>query len=73
MNLPAAHGAQLGDLRVDGVESGVIAAAEDAAAAVSGIRHARARWAGRTLRSEIEDWLDPARPVAAAAELGHRE
>jgi divalent metal cation (Fe/Co/Zn/Cd) transporter len=52
----------------------VITVAEEAAAAVPGVRHAhaRARWTGRTLRVEIEGWVDPALPIAAADQLGHQ-
>ena len=64
----------IGHRLLDGVNPNVITAAEDAAAAVPGVRHAhaRARWTGRTLRIAIEDWLDPALPVAAADELSHQ-
>jgi cation diffusion facilitator family transporter len=45
----------------DGVDPEVIHAAEAAAGSVPGIvhAHARARWTGRTLRVEIEGWVDP--------------
>jgi cation diffusion facilitator family transporter len=45
----------------DGVDPDVIAAAEAAAGSVPGVvhAHARARWTGRTLRVEIEGWVDP--------------
>jgi cation diffusion facilitator family transporter len=45
----------------DGVDPGLISAAEDAAGSVPGVihAHARARWTGRTLRVEIEGWVDP--------------
>jgi len=45
----------------DGVEPEVIVTAEDAAGSVTEVRHAhaRARWTGRTLRVEIEGWVDP--------------
>jgi divalent metal cation (Fe/Co/Zn/Cd) transporter len=47
-------------------------AAENAAATVSGIDHAHAyaRWTGRTLRIEIEEWVDPTLSVHDADELG---
>jgi divalent metal cation (Fe/Co/Zn/Cd) transporter len=32
--------------------------------------HARARWTGRTLRVEIEGWVDPELPVKDADALG---
>jgi hypothetical protein len=39
----------------------VIAKAEAAAGSVPGVihAHARARWTGRTLRVEVEGWVDP--------------
>lgn len=45
----------------DGVDPDVITTAETAAGAVPGVihAHARARWTGRTLRVEIEGWVDP--------------
>jgi cation diffusion facilitator family transporter len=45
----------------DGVDPEVIRAAEAAAGSVPGVvhAHARARWTGRTLRVEIEGWVDP--------------
>jgi cation diffusion facilitator family transporter len=45
----------------DCVEPEVITTAEAAAGAVPGVihAHARARWTGRTLRVEIEGWVDP--------------
>jgi cation diffusion facilitator family transporter len=45
----------------DGVDPGVITRAEAAAGSVPGVihAHARARWTGRTLRVEIEGWVDP--------------
>jgi cation diffusion facilitator family transporter len=57
---------------LDGVDDGVLVAAESAAASVSGIdhAHAHARWTGRTLRIEIEGWVNPALSVHDADELG---
>jgi cation diffusion facilitator family transporter len=57
---------------LDGVEDGVLIAAEHAAASVEGIAHAhaRARWTGRTLRIDIEGWVDPTLSVHAADQLG---
>ena len=48
----------------DGVDPSVITTAETAAGSVPGVlhAHARARWTGRTLRVEIEGWVDPACP-----------
>jgi cation diffusion facilitator family transporter len=45
----------------DGIDPGVITTAEAAAGSVPGVihAHARARWTGRTLRVEIEGWVDP--------------
>jgi cation diffusion facilitator family transporter len=57
---------------LDGVDDGVLVAAETAAASVSGIdhAHAHARWTGRTLRIEIEAWVNPTLSVHDADELG---
>jgi cation diffusion facilitator family transporter len=56
----------------DGVDPEVIHAAETAAATVPGVvhAHARARWTGRTLRVEIEGWVDPDLTARAADNLG---
>jgi cation diffusion facilitator family transporter len=45
----------------DGIDPEVITTAEGAAGSVPGVihAHARARWTGRTLRVEIEGWVDP--------------
>jgi cation diffusion facilitator family transporter len=45
----------------DSVDPDVITAAEAAAGSVQGVihAHARARWTGRTLRVEVEGWVDP--------------
>lgn len=53
---------------LDGIDDGVLSAAEHAAAEVEGVghAHARARWTGRTLRVEIEGWVDPRLPVGTA-------
>jgi len=39
---------------------------------VPGVRHAhaRARWTGRTLRVEIEGWVDPGLPARDADAIG---
>jgi divalent metal cation (Fe/Co/Zn/Cd) transporter len=34
--------------------------------------HARARWTGRTLRVEVEGWVDPALTVSSADALGQQ-
>ena len=59
---------------LDGVDDDVVITAERIAAGVEGIRHAhaRARWTGRTLRVEIEGWVDPGLSVAQADQLGVR-
>ena len=64
----------IGRRLLDGVEPGVITTAEDAAASVPGIghAHARARWTGRTLRVDVEAWVDPALSVGDAERLGRR-
>jgi divalent metal cation (Fe/Co/Zn/Cd) transporter len=56
----------------DGVDPEVITAAEVAAGSVPGVihAHARARWTGRTLRVEIEGWIDPDLPTREADALG---
>src|SRR5580700_934037 len=58
----------------DGVDPAVITSAEAAAGSVAGVvhAHARARWTGRTLRVEIEGWVDPALTVSGADALGQR-
>jgi cation diffusion facilitator family transporter len=56
----------------DGVDPADLAAAEAAAGSVPGVihAHARARWTGRTLRVEVEGWVDPDLTVRAADTLG---
>ena len=56
----------------DGVEPEVITRAEAAAGSVPGVihAHARARWTGRTLRLEIEGWVDPGLAARDADALG---
>ena len=56
----------------DGVEPDVITGAEAAAGSVPGVihAHARARWTGRTLRVEIEGWIDPDTTARDADALG---
>jgi cation diffusion facilitator family transporter len=58
----------------DGVDPAVIAAAEDAAGSVPGVvhAHARARWTGRSLRVEVEGWVDPDLTTRDADELGRQ-
>jgi cation diffusion facilitator family transporter len=57
---------------LDGVDDGVLVAAENAAASIPGIDHAHAyaRWTGRTLRIEVEAWVNPTLSVHDADELG---
>jgi cation diffusion facilitator family transporter len=56
----------------DGVDPDVITRAEAAAGSVPGVihAHARARWTGRTLRVEVEGWVDPDLPARDADTLG---
>jgi cation diffusion facilitator family transporter len=58
----------------DGVDPEVITRAEAAAGSVPGVihAHARARWTGRTLRVEIEGWVDPDLSAAGADALGRQ-
>jgi divalent metal cation (Fe/Co/Zn/Cd) transporter len=58
----------------DGVDPAVIAAAEAEAGSVPGVihAHARARWTGRTLRVEIEGWVDPDLTARDADALGRQ-
>lgn len=56
----------------DGVDPEVITRAEAAAGSAPGVihAHARARWTGRTLRVEIEGWVDPGLAARDADALG---
>ena len=56
----------------NGVDPAVITTAEAAAGSVPGVihAHARARWTGRTLRVEIEGWVDPDLTARDADALG---
>src|SRR6266567_8759927 len=58
----------------DGVDPVVITTAEAVAGSVSEVihAHARARWTGRTLRVEIEGWVDPDLAVSGADALGRQ-
>jgi cation diffusion facilitator family transporter len=58
----------------DGVDPDVITTAEAAAGSVPGVihAHARARWTGRTLRIEVEGWVDPELPAKDADALGRQ-
>ena len=57
---------------MDGVDPALLQAAETAAGGVPGVRHvhARGRWTGRTLRMELEGWLDGEATVAQADDVG---
>ena len=56
----------------DCVHPDVIDAAEAAAGSVPGVvhAHARARWTGRTLRVEVEGWVDPEMTARESDALG---
>jgi cation diffusion facilitator family transporter len=56
----------------DAVDPDLITRAEAAAGAVPGVlhAHARARWTGRTLRLEVEGWIDPDTTARDADVLG---
>jgi cation diffusion facilitator family transporter len=58
----------------DGVDPAIVTSAENAAGLVDGVvhAHARARWTGRTLRVEVEGWVDPGLTVTDADALGQR-
>jgi len=58
----------------DGIDPAVITTAEAAAGSVPGVlhAHARARWTGRTLRVEIEGWVDPSLPARDADAIGRQ-
>ena len=57
---------------MDGIDPDLLTAAETAAGDVPGVQHvhARARWTGRTLRMELEGWVDGSVSVAEADRLG---
>jgi cation diffusion facilitator family transporter len=57
---------------MDGVDPAIITSAEIAASDVPGVHHAhaRARWTGRTLRVEVEGWVDAHTTVADADHIG---
>jgi divalent metal cation (Fe/Co/Zn/Cd) transporter len=58
----------------DGVDPDVITRGEAAAGSVPGVihAHARARWTGRTLRVEVEGWVDPDTSARDADAMGRR-
>jgi cation diffusion facilitator family transporter len=57
---------------LDGVDPAMITTAEAVATTIPGVTHAhaRARWTGRTLRVEVEGFLHPDTPLAAADQIG---
>ncbi|MEE6176257.1 cation diffusion facilitator family transporter [Mycobacterium sp. 050134] len=57
---------------LDGVDPEVVTTAETVAATIPGVQHAhaRARWTGRTLRVEVEGFLDPDTSLADADRIG---
>jgi cation diffusion facilitator family transporter len=57
---------------MDGVDADIVTTAETIAAQVPGVAHAhaRARWTGRTLRVEIEGWVDGHTRVSDADRIG---
>lgn len=59
---------------LDGVDDRLLMAVENAAASIPGIGHAHAyaRWTGRTLRIEVEGWVDPTLSVHHTDELSCR-
>jgi cation diffusion facilitator family transporter len=57
---------------MDGIDPALLAAAEAAAGDVPGVQHVhgRGRWTGRTLRIELEGWVDGRMSVAEADRIG---
>lgn len=57
---------------MDGVDPDIVTTAERIAAEVPDVRHAhaRARWTGRTLRLEVEGWLDADTTITDADTVG---
>jgi cation diffusion facilitator family transporter len=57
---------------LDGVDPHIVTTAERVAAETPGVQHAhaRARWTGRTLRVEVEGWVDAQTTVIAADSIG---
>jgi cation diffusion facilitator family transporter len=58
---------------LDGVDPDIITTVETTATTVCGVDyvHARARWTGRTLRIEVEGFLNPDITLAEADQVGH--
>jgi cation diffusion facilitator family transporter len=65
--------AEMAHRLLDGVDPDIITTAEITATTVPGVNHAhaRARWTGRTLRIEVEAFLDPDITIAEADQIGH--
>jgi divalent metal cation (Fe/Co/Zn/Cd) transporter len=59
---------------MDGVDPEIITTAEKLASEVPGVHHAhaRARWTGRTLRVEVEGWVDGHTTVTEADLIGQK-
>lgn len=59
---------------MDGVDADLVGRAEGIAMTVPGVQHAhaRARWTGRTLRVEVEGWVDARLTVTDADDLGRQ-
>jgi divalent metal cation (Fe/Co/Zn/Cd) transporter len=57
---------------MDNVDPHIITTAEATAARVPGVlhAHARARWTGRTLRLEVEGWVEKTTTVDTADAIG---
>ncbi len=57
----------------DGVDPEIVTVAEEASGSVPGVvhAHARARWTGRTLRVEIEGWVNPELTARECDAIGH--
>ncbi len=57
---------------LDGVDPSIITTAETVASETPGVLHAhsRARWTGRTLRVEVEGWVEPETSVADSDRIG---
>jgi cation diffusion facilitator family transporter len=62
----------IGHRLLDGVDPVIVTTAEAAAADTDGVMHAhaRARWTGRTLRVEVEGWVEATTTVAEADRIG---
>lgn len=62
----------IGHRLLDGVDPEIITTAETVATTLHGVNHAhaRARWTGRTLRVEVEGFLEPDTALAAADQIG---